>query len=171
MKQRKYPTPQQVGRAGELFVAADLNRRGALATLYLTNTPRVDVVAMRPDTSRTVNLQVKTKGPRSKGWQWDINTARAERQAPESDFLVLVDLQPAAPVVGLLLGGGCLVAPEPHRSGHARPGGGDFVFGLAGPDPAGYAPRLPSCEGLGSPLFECTPRGRPGPSTRPPRPL
>ena len=97
MKPRKYPTPQQEGRAGELFVAADLNRRGALATLYLTNTPRVDVVAMRPDTSRTVNIQVKTKGPRSKGWQWDINTARAERQAPESDFLVLVDLQPAAP--------------------------------------------------------------------------
>ena len=77
----------------------------------------------------------------------------------------------AALLVGLLLGGGCLAAPEPHPSGHARPGGGDFVFGRAGPDPAGSAPRLPSCEGLGGPLFECTPRGRPGPSTRPPRPL
>ncbi len=97
MRQRKYPTPQQVGRAGELFVAAELNRRGALATLYLTNAPRVDVVAMRPDNSRTVNIQVKTKGPRSKVWQWNIEKARAERQASEDDFLVLVDLQPSEP--------------------------------------------------------------------------
>ena len=97
MRQRKYPTPQQVGRAGELFVAAELNRRGALASLYLTNTPRVDVVTMRPDNSRTVNIQVKTKGPRSKVWQWNLEKARAERQASEDDFLVFVDLQPSEP--------------------------------------------------------------------------
>ncbi len=97
MRQRKYPTTQQVGRAGELFVAAELNRRGALATLYLTNAPRVDVVAMRPDNSRTVNIQVKTKGPRSKMWQWNIEKARAERQASGDDFLVFVDLQPLEP--------------------------------------------------------------------------
>ena len=97
MRQRKYPTPQQVGRAGELFVAAELNRRGALATLYLTNAPRVDVVAMRPDNSRTVNIQVKTKGPRSKVWQWNIDKARDEQHASENDFLILVDLQPSEP--------------------------------------------------------------------------
>lgn len=96
-RQQRYPTPQQVGRAGKLFVAAELNRRGAFATLYLTNTPRVDIVAMSPDGLRTVNISVKTKGPRSKVWQWDLKKARAECQAPEHDFLVLVDLQPATP--------------------------------------------------------------------------
>lgn len=62
-------------------------------------------------------------------------------------------------LVWLLLGSGCLAAPEAHRTSQAHPGG-DFVFGITGPDPAVYADRLPPCEGLGSPLFECTPRDR-----------
>ena len=48
MRQRKYPTPQQVGRAGELFVADELSRRGAQATLDPRNASRVDVVATSP---------------------------------------------------------------------------------------------------------------------------
>ena len=97
MARRKYPSPQQVGRAGELFVAAELNRRGALATLYLTNTPRVDVVATSPDGTRTVNIQVKTKGRGSAVWQWNIKKAEAEQQAPDNDYIVLVDLKPQHP--------------------------------------------------------------------------
>ena len=91
MAQQKRST-QQVGRAGELFAAAELNRRGALATLYLTNTPRVDVVALSPDGKRTVNIQVKTKGPRSASWPWDTKKAEAELHAPETDYMILVDL-------------------------------------------------------------------------------
>ena len=86
------PTAQQIGRAGELFVAAELNRRGAVATLHLTNTPRVDVIATSPDGYRTANIQVKTKGARSRSWHWDIRKAEAERQAQETDYMVLVDL-------------------------------------------------------------------------------
>lgn len=87
------PTPQQVGRAGELFVAAELNRRGAIATLFLTNTPRVDVVASDGHQQRTVYIQVKTKGPHSKVWQWNYEMAKNEaKHAKESDFIVLVDL-------------------------------------------------------------------------------
>lgn len=101
-RQKRYPTPQQVGRAGELFVAAELNRRGALATLYLTNAPRVDVVATSPDGFPTVNIQVKTKGPRSNVWQWDIRKAESEAEVdindPEpNDFLIFVDLKPTHP--------------------------------------------------------------------------
>jgi hypothetical protein len=84
---------QQVGRAGELFVAAELNKRGAIATLYLMNTPRVDVVATDPDQHKSVSIQVKTKSPRSKVWQANIDKLRLEsRKAGESDFLILVDL-------------------------------------------------------------------------------
>jgi Holliday junction resolvase-like predicted endonuclease len=84
---------QQVGRAGELFVAAELNKRGAIATLYLTSTPRVDVVATDPDQHNTVSIQVKTKSPRSRVWQANIEKLKREsREAAESDFLILVDL-------------------------------------------------------------------------------
>ena len=93
MRQWKDLTPHQVGRVGRSLVADELNRRGALATL--TNTTRVAVVAMHPDTSRTVNILVKTK--RFKVWQWDIDKAEAEQRAPEDDFLILVDLQPSEP--------------------------------------------------------------------------
>ena len=94
MAKKKYPTPQHVGRAGELFVAAELNRRGAAATLYLINTPRVDVVASSPGQSNTVNIQVKTKGPRSIVWQDDIERIKREaRVAAETDFIVFVDLK------------------------------------------------------------------------------
>ena len=84
---------QQVGRAGELFVAAELNKRGAIATLYLTNTPRVDVVATDPDQHSTVSIQVKTKSPRSRVWQANISKLEREsKEAAESDFLILVEL-------------------------------------------------------------------------------
>ena len=92
------PSRQQIGRAGELFVAAELNRRGALATLYLTNTPRVDVIATSPDGRRTINIQVKTKGTRSPSWHWDSKKAEAEHRAPETDYMILVDLADEHPV-------------------------------------------------------------------------
>jgi len=83
-----------VRRAGELFVAAELNRRGAIASLYLTNTPRVDVVASNIEQTRIVNIQVKTKGPGSTVWQGNISKIEPEAQrAADSDFIVFVDLQ------------------------------------------------------------------------------
>jgi hypothetical protein len=74
-------------------VAAELNKRGAIATLYLTSTPRVDVVATDSDQHKSVSIQVKTKGPKSKVWQANIEKLRLEsKKAGESDFLILVDL-------------------------------------------------------------------------------
>ena len=95
MRQWKDLTPYQVGRVGRSLVADELNRRGALATPANTTRERVAVVAMHPDTSRTVNILVKTK--RAKVWQWNIDRAEAEQQAPEDDFLIFVDLQPSEP--------------------------------------------------------------------------
>ena len=48
------------GVAGEYFVAAELSRRGWIATLTLKNTPNIDVVATTPDGRRTLSIQVKT---------------------------------------------------------------------------------------------------------------
>lgn len=84
---------QQVARAGELFVAAELNKRGGIATLYLTNTPRVDVIATDQMQRKTASIQVKSKSSSSTQWQLNIDKLKEESQrANESDFIVLVDL-------------------------------------------------------------------------------
>jgi len=52
---------QQVARAGEHFVAAELNKRGAYAVTFAGNMPKIDLLACNADQSRTVQIQVKTK--------------------------------------------------------------------------------------------------------------
>jgi|SRR5579884_1837848 len=56
------------GAAGEYYVAAELSRRGWLATVTLKNAPRVDVLAQRP-TGEMVFIQTKTAGEGSGGFQ------------------------------------------------------------------------------------------------------
>ena len=83
------------------------------------------------------------------------------------EFIIMTkysDLAQAVWVSGLLVwvlfGSGCLAAPasDSPRIGQDERGVGDFVLGSAGPDPAVYADRLPSCAGLDSPLSVCTSR-------------
>jgi Holliday junction resolvase-like predicted endonuclease len=52
---------QQVGRAGEYFVVAELNKRGAFAVPFAGNMPKIDLIACNHDQSRTIHIQVKTK--------------------------------------------------------------------------------------------------------------
>jgi len=54
------------GIAGEHFVAAEISKRGAIATITLKNVPNIDVLASSVDGKRTVNIQVKT-GRRTTG--------------------------------------------------------------------------------------------------------
>jgi hypothetical protein len=50
------------GAAGEYYVAAELSRRGWLATVTIKNSPGTDVLAQRLGTGRVVSIQVKTAG-------------------------------------------------------------------------------------------------------------
>jgi hypothetical protein len=52
---------QQVAQAGEYFVAAERNKRGAFAVTVAGNMPKIDIIASNCDSSRTVYIQVKTK--------------------------------------------------------------------------------------------------------------
>ena len=67
-----------VGRAGEHYVAAELNQRGAYASPWAGNLPGIDIVAMNQQMSSRAYIQVKTKGPKQKDWQstiregWDL---------------------------------------------------------------------------------------------------
>ena len=56
----------KVGRAGEHYVAAELNRRGAYASPFSGNVPGIDIVATDDDMKRMAYIQVKTKRGHSK---------------------------------------------------------------------------------------------------------
>src|SRR5215212_101083 len=53
----------RTGIAGEFFVAAELSKRGWIATLTAKNTPDVDVLASRPTGDVHARIQVKTRSP------------------------------------------------------------------------------------------------------------
>lgn len=51
----------KIGRAGEHYVAAELNRRGAYASPFSGNVPEIDIVATDDEGKRIAHIQVKTK--------------------------------------------------------------------------------------------------------------
>ena len=86
---------QQVGRAGEYFVVAELNKRGAFAVTFAGNMPKIDLMACNQNQSRTVHIQVKTKrGGRS--WHSSLIGSKPMRRPAtpldKTDFWVFVDL-------------------------------------------------------------------------------
>lgn len=85
---------QQVARAGEHFVAAELHRRGAYAVLFPGQHARIDMMASNTDQTKTVTVQVKTKGQSSQSWQ--TSTRRGDPLKPgteEVHFWILVELR------------------------------------------------------------------------------
>src|ERR1041385_9192240 len=57
---RKLVTRTLRGIAGEYFVAAELSRRGYVASLTLRNTKGIDILASDQDATKAVGIQVKT---------------------------------------------------------------------------------------------------------------
>jgi len=82
---------QQTGRAGEHFVAAELNRRGAYAVTFAGNMPKIDILASNLERTRTVHIQVKTR--RSGTWQTSVDEGRkGKRSSNETNFWIFVNL-------------------------------------------------------------------------------
>jgi len=83
---------QQVARAGEHFVVAELNKRGAFAVTFAGNMPKIDLIACNQDQSRTIHIQVKTKRG---GRTWHSSIVGSKPMNPpadETNFWVFVDL-------------------------------------------------------------------------------
>ena len=59
----------RIGRAGEHYVAAELNRRGAYASPFSGNVPGIDIVATDAERKHMAYIQVKTKRELGKNWQ------------------------------------------------------------------------------------------------------
>jgi hypothetical protein len=76
------------GVSGEYFVAAELSRRGYIASLTLRNTRGVDILASNADATKSVGIQVKTA---QGGKNWML-TAKAEKEAATNLVYVFVRL-------------------------------------------------------------------------------
>lgn len=83
---------QRVARAGEYFVVAELNKRGAFAVPFGGNMPKIGIIACDSDESRIIHIQVKTKRG---GKTWHSSIVGSQPMVPkhdERDFWVFVDL-------------------------------------------------------------------------------
>ena len=78
------------GVAGEYFVAAELSRRGYIASITLRNTKGVDILASNENASHQVMIQVKSNQGNSREW---ILTQKAEDDFQDNLFYVFVNLK------------------------------------------------------------------------------
>ena len=81
-------TPLLAGVAGEYFVAAELSRRGYIASISLRNTRGIDILATNATASRSVTIQCKTSQSRN---DWMLND-KCESFFSENHFYVFVAL-------------------------------------------------------------------------------
>ena len=80
------------GVAGEYFIAAELSRRGWIATMTLKNTPNIDVIATTPDGLRTLNIQVKTRSTGNRQG-WILNKGIETLVSSDNFYIAFVDLK------------------------------------------------------------------------------
>lgn len=76
-----------VGVSGEYFVAAELSRRGFVASISLRNTRGIDILATNESASRSVTIQVKTSQRSKPTW---LLSEKSETIASSDHFYVFV---------------------------------------------------------------------------------
>lgn len=77
------------GVAGEYFVAAELSRRGYVASISLRNTRGIDILATNAEASRTITIQCKTNQTGKKQW---VLGEQAEAFHSPTHFYIFVKL-------------------------------------------------------------------------------
>jgi len=83
-------SPIIAGVAGEYFVAAELSRRGYIASISLRNTRGIDILATNAKASRSVTIQCKTTRLKNKVWMLN---KKCEHFVSDNHFYVLVSLR------------------------------------------------------------------------------
>jgi hypothetical protein len=81
--------PVLTGVAGEYFVAAELSRRGYIASISLRNTRGIDILATNQDGSRSITIQCKTNQSAARKW---LLNEKSETFVSENHFYVFVAL-------------------------------------------------------------------------------
>jgi len=82
------------GVSGEYFVAAELSRRGYIASITLRNTRGVDIVCSNSDATKHVSIQVKTSKKSRNSWILD---KKSEDFFSPKHYYVFVSLYPEHP--------------------------------------------------------------------------
>jgi hypothetical protein len=120
MKARR-PNKILTGIAGEYFVAAELSRRGYVASLTLRNTRGIDILASNDDATKSMGIQVKTKYGKKPQW---LLSRKAEDDTAENLFYIFVKLNrteaPEYYIVPRAVVASYIV--EKHRAWLAKPG-------------------------------------------------
>ena len=102
MVQRSRISSGLSGIAGEYFVAAELSRRGYVASLTLRNTRGIDILASNADATKSVGIQVKTSQGKGKEWMLSQKVENAVATNLVFVFVRLNDLEmPAYYIVPL----------------------------------------------------------------------
>ncbi|MDD5138823.1 MAG: hypothetical protein PHY43_01020 [Verrucomicrobiales bacterium] len=81
--------PSFTGVAGEYFVAAELSRRGYIASISLRNARGIDILATNQAGSRSITIQCKTSQDRLNSW---MLTEKSEQFFAPNHFYVFVGL-------------------------------------------------------------------------------
>ena len=89
-----------VGQTGEYLVAAELSRRGLIATTFTGNVPHYDIIASDED-GRHVSVQVKAS--RSASWQFGDITRYCEITLDDNRHVQVVGDARACPVQRLVV--------------------------------------------------------------------
>lgn len=105
---KKRADGQVTGLAGELFVAAELLKRGLQTSVTFGNAKSIDLLAYNPDTKKTYTVQVKTVRARN---AFPITHERIE----ENHTYVFVILNKPNVSVRYFVVSGALLANEPER--------------------------------------------------------
>ncbi len=77
------------GVSGEYFVAAELSRKGYIASITLRNTKGVDILCSNFNVTKTIGIQVKTNSGLNRNWMLN---KKAEEYFADSLFYVFVNL-------------------------------------------------------------------------------
>jgi hypothetical protein len=77
------------GVAGEYFVAAELSRRGWIASISLRNTRGIDILVTNQEASRSITIQCKTTQKKDKNWMLN---EKSENFFSDDHFYVFVNL-------------------------------------------------------------------------------
>lgn len=80
------------GSSGEFFAAAEIAKRGGVATLTLKNTPTVDILAANLKKGTFANIQVKTRSKDNKQG-WVLNSKVEKMSDIKNHFYIFVNLK------------------------------------------------------------------------------
>ncbi len=87
MKNIDKPDTQNIGNAGEYFVASVLSANGFITTITLGRAEAYDIIAISPKTKKAIKIQVKTSWSQN-GWQ----LSEKDEKSDDDQFYIFVNL-------------------------------------------------------------------------------